>query len=172
VSLGHHPGIAIGIALLPCYLPFIMRASMRRPLALLLGLWFLIAGQEPPFPHPCEMDGANALATGHLHAESQRTASSDPANQHTDHHADHHADHDGAPVEAAVEAPDDAPASSLCECVDDCCVTVVAVTAIESVSGLVRITPSVSRQIPAVAARAIDVAPRLLPFAQAPPALV
>lgn len=124
-----------------------MLALLRsRPLALLAGLWFLVAGREPPFPHPCEMGTAGTPG-------AMVGAGADASAAHAHHH----------------DAP--APTPAECECVDDCCVSVVVSGA--PVAALV-VLPPVLRDEPrciAVVARATDAAPRLLPYANGPPEL-
>ena len=124
-----------------------LRLFRSRPLALLAGLWFLVAGREPPFPHPCEMGGTAAVAA----------AADEPS-----HHE--HAQH-GHEASGQEQAP------SECDCVDDCCVSVV----VQGSGGVdvagAGLVPRAESRIAAVAARATDAATRLLPFANGPPEL-
>jgi hypothetical protein len=161
-------------------MPSMLRLLRSRPLALLAGLWFLVAGREPPFPHPCEMGGMGAVAAASSASEAAETATqsehvhaAQPQFEHAlQEHAHHgHAPVDATPVAVTADTHGDEHAPSTCECVDDCCVSVVvqAPAAITVVPAA--LLPRAPRQLAAVAARTTDASPRLLPFANGPPAL-
>lgn len=130
-----------------------------RPLAMLAGLWFLVAGREPPFPHPCEMAVGSSVAPQDLGAQQHDSAH--------DEHAHHGHDEIATPSDSSNEDP---PAHT-CECVDDCCVSAaqsaVSLALVESA----RVVPIALVQVRASASRVLGTAPRLLPFANGPPAL-
>jgi hypothetical protein len=139
-----------------------MLTTLRsRPLALLAGLWFLVAGREPPFEHPCEM-GASASVTA-----SQGNGASAEHDEHA------HYGHDASALDAnSLNAPsDDAPSHS-CECVDDCCVSASLSKVEVPQFAQARIVPSAQAQICASASRPLHTSARLLPFANGPPALI
>lgn len=137
-----------------------LRLLRSRPLALLAGLWFLVAGREPPFPHPCEMDRMGSAA-----AASVTDGSADA-------HAHHQHAHDApAPASATTDADGGGHAPDTCECVDDCCVSIVAQAAQPATLASLPLGLRAPQHLEPVAARSIDAAPRLLPFANGPPAL-
>lgn len=86
------------------------RFPRSRALTALLGLWFLVAGQEPPFPHPCEM-GTSVASVASTSANLENA----PPDEHAEHaeHALHQA--------ASDDRPSDAPSHDTCECIGDCC---------------------------------------------------
>jgi hypothetical protein len=134
-----------------------MRLLRARPLVLWLGLWFLVAGREPPFPHPCEMGGGHGAAAQH------------DAPAAVDAHAHHH--HGAEPTDATQPAaPADAPAGH-CECVDACCVTLGVLPSGGPSAPQAVLAVHAPRRIAAVGDRAPSVPLRLLPYANGPPTL-
>jgi hypothetical protein len=129
-----------------------MRLLRARPLVLWLGLWFLVAGREPPFPHPCEMGGAHAVAAAPDAAAAVES------------HAHHHHGAEQAP------APDEAPAGH-CECVEECCVALSVLPCCGPRAPLAVVAVHAPRRIEAAGDRAPSVPLRLLPFANGPPTL-
>jgi hypothetical protein len=140
------------------------RSRRSRVLASLLGLWFLVAGQEPPFAHPCEM----GMATTSLAAESAGPVASDAGAE--DEHAGH-AGHLGHAESAASpsEHSDDAPSHDTCECIGDCCCA-PAMDCVAEPTQLAWSTTTTYTTRVAVTFRAPSTATRyLLPWANAPP---
>jgi len=135
------------------------RSRRSRTLTALLGLWFVVAGQEPPFPHPCEMGMTGASVSASLAGIDAPVA--------PDEHAEHleHARHDAT----SDDRQSDAPSHDTCECIGDCCcapaidwvAAPTLVAAHESASYVLR-TPGVARA-PSAATR------YLLPWANGPP---
>lgn len=136
----------------------------------LLGLWFLVAGQEPPFAHPCYMMPVGAApASGHVSGH----ASSHEAGVHAGHPVAHDAAHETAP-HAGHEghAPADGPAPE-CACIGDC--GALAPMPQIPLARLAEVAPPQLRVVPvplvAHVARIPGAPPRVQPFANGPPTL-
>jgi hypothetical protein len=166
--------------------------------AALLGIWFLVAGREPPFAHPCPMGGHGArpaVATVParetptvLEAGGGRDAAAAPDDQaaaHAHHahdvpgaHPAHPALHGAAP-EPATSAPH-APAERHstsghgdCQCVTDCCGAPVPTVADARLSLVPPHTVVVDGTLPVARHERLASAPHhLRPFAIGPPAVV
>jgi hypothetical protein len=136
-------------------------------LAALFGLWFILAGQEPPFAHPCLMAPMSevtpvAVVAGHLGGHSDAAAHGDHG-AHAGHHmaGPGHGEHSQAP---------DTPAGE-CECIGDCC-CVVPVPSVPQVAVIDLIAaPDVESATPdaPTAERTPTAPPRRQPFAIGPP---
>lgn len=132
----------------------------HRLLAALLGLWFVLAGQEPPFAHPCLMAPRSASAS--VAAVEHHTSRPVSAGAHSAHGP--HAAHSGH-----QQAPD-APIAE-CECIGDCCcvVPVPTVPQIAVVDLLEAADAESAAPDGPTAERAPDAPSRRQPFAIGPP---
>lgn len=134
----------------------------RRLFAVLLGLWFLLVGQGPPFAHSCLMAPVSAATT-----DGHRTDATSEHGAHAGHltAASEHAGHVAGHV-----PPADAP-SHECECLGDCC----CVLPVPSVPPVVVIEIATARDADASAPRApraeraLAAPLRRQPFAIGPP---
>jgi hypothetical protein len=133
----------------------------RRPVfrlwSALLGLWFVVAGQEPPFAHPCFMVPVGAAAA------------QEPG--HASHHASPSSHHDEHAGDAGhTPAPTDGPAPE-CECIGDC--GALAPMPQIPLARLAEVAPPELRVVPAPlvahVARIPGAPPRVQPFANGPP---
>jgi hypothetical protein len=137
------------------------RSRRSRVLTALLGLWFMVVGQEPPFPHPCEMGmaAASAMAT-------EAAGSASAADEHAEHAA--HGDH-AAHAGMGEDRPGDAPSHNTCECIGDCCCT----PAIDRVAAGARVesheVPTFVVRTPGIARAPSTTTRYLLPWANGPP---
>lgn len=134
--------------------------SMRRVMAALLGLWFLLAGQEPPFAHPCHM-----ARVGHSAAPTADAQHADAQHAHAQHA---HAHHDSSPG----DAPTDSAPAGTCECIGDCgAVLPMSVVPLATIALTADIAPEVRRfPLERDTARLPDAPTRRQPFAIGPPA--
>lgn len=132
----------------------------RRPgfrvLSALLGLWFLLAGQEPPFAHPCTMVGGPTP----------------PAELHTAHHAGHSAGrHADAPPSLGHEHSGTPEPGAECECIGEC--GALAPMPTFPLARQILFAPIPLRVVPAPlvahVARIPGAPPRVQPFANGPP---
>jgi hypothetical protein len=135
-----------------------------RLLSALLGFWFLVAGQEPPFAHPCFMapGGAPPIPATASGYES-------PTAAHAHAHGGGQADaHDHGPPSSGAPASD-APAE--CECIGDC--GALAPMPTVPLARLAIFVPEEMRVVPAPlvahVARVPAAPPRLQPYANGPP---
>lgn len=135
----------------------------RRPgirvFSAVLGLWFLLAGREPPFAHPCAMGShrTTAAASGTmLHGEQAHLSGG-----HEGHHA-------AAPEGERPVAPE-SPAE--CTCIGDCgavapmpTVPLARLALVDQIESRVSSTPHV-----ALIVRTPGAPARVQPFANGPP---
>jgi hypothetical protein len=135
------------------------RSRRSRTLTALLGLWFLVAGQELPFPHPCEMGMA---------AVPVATAPGSPAVAVSlDEHAGH-TEHD-AHTAGSGESSNEEPSHGTCECIGDCCCA-PAVDRVETTARLEsRETATFFVRAPGTVRAPCTATPYLLPWANGPP---
>ncbi len=165
--------------------------------AALLGIWFLVAGREPPFAHPCPMGGHAAQApavptapeagggrdtadapddqaAGHAHRAYDATAGHPAHPAHPAHLALHDAAPD--PATSAPRAPAErhsTPGHGECQCVTDCCGAPVPTVADARLSLVPPHTVVVDGTLPVARHERLASAPHhLRPFAIGPPAVV
>jgi len=141
------------------------RTRLRRPLAVLVGVWFALFSAVAPVAAPCAMSHPASEASGASHATARESAPS--AAEVSDPHLGHAAH----AVPAGEQGPSDAPAPfDPCDCATSCCsVPTSALPAPPAAVATATVVPStrVAREVPCVR---VASRPRLLPFAQAPPA--
>ncbi len=111
------------------------------------------------------MGGMGAVA-----AASSASAPADAPTQFENAHHEH-APGDATPVAVPADAHGDEHAPSTCECVDDRGGGAVVQAPASITVVPAALLPCAPRQLAAVAARSTEASPRLLPFANGPPAL-
>jgi hypothetical protein len=129
--------------------------------ALCLGLLYLLAWGEPVAWHPCPMHDGVAVAAAHGSDASHAAAHGG------------HAGHDAhAPAASDAGPADDAQEDHACQCLGHgCCPGGVLAPTAQAARWRVLVARRSEPPAHAPAARPADAAPRLLPFANAPPAL-